>query len=158
MRESIMVFINKTTASGGLTVSFLTVWSHYSNCIPLSILKTTLFPLVVLIISRNKESNSVLKNMFIYAWTVYLVSAAEYAFLAETGERMMHGNLSWGMYVAIGLLHFTAIFQFLSCLNFNQNNRFHLAFEYMGLAVAGYHFACGCGYWYKLFMLPQQYF
>lgn len=77
----------------GIGFGFLTVWRHYCDNIPVALLLAAGFPLVVLLchVKELKRQGS-----YRFAWQLYLVSLAEFAFLYEKGFRMVDANFSWG--------------------------------------------------------------
>ena len=94
----------------GLGIGFFSVWRHFNSCIPLGMLQSWAFPLIVLCYCgsiRFKDRNYQL------TWMVFLVSLFVYAFLKETGYRKYHGNFAWGLNFADYYLMITAICAYL---------------------------------------------
>ncbi|MBQ7333703.1 MAG: hypothetical protein IJW38_05075 [Clostridia bacterium] len=89
--------------SSGITFSFFDVWSAFSNCIPLSILLVTLFPIVEIVVYKKSELD-LNKLGIILGIVAVIVGIMEYAFIMETGDRKYHGNFSWGYNIALGIL------------------------------------------------------
>lgn len=93
----IFSFISSSSDGNSTALSFFDVWSAYSPCIPISIILATLFPLIMLITTSIKPNKNTLGIVLGSLMTFFGV--LEYGFLMETGDRMMHGNFSWG-YIA----------------------------------------------------------
>lgn len=89
-------------SSGGLTLSFFKVWRAFSDCIPLSILLVTLFPLAEIAVYR-KSKTDLNKLGILFSIVTLIIGIAEYGFIMETGYRQYHGNFSWGYNIALGL-------------------------------------------------------
>lgn len=97
-------FISATTSKGnGVALSFFNVWKVYSPCIPLSVLLVTLFPICVLFFSKYIE-NGEQKLGLIMGTMMVVVGIMEYGLLMETGDRMLHGNFSWGYNIGLGVM------------------------------------------------------
>jgi hypothetical protein len=79
--------------ASGVAVLPLTVWSNFINpfLIPLAILTSTLFPLL-LIISRPIKKPKILIT---YILALFIAGLILFVFVAETGPRKYHGNFSW---------------------------------------------------------------
>ena len=96
-------FVSESNSGGnGLALSFFDVWSVYSPCIPISILLVTLFPIAVLIFFGKKAAIQEKLGTFFGA-TAVLMGVLEYGLIMETGDRMLHGNFSWGYSMALGI-------------------------------------------------------
>ncbi len=95
-----------TEAGASVVLRPFTVWSIFSDSIPLSLLASTLFPLVATIVLRR----ILFRNLhYQYAVVCYGIGATMMAVLSETGERQFHGNFFWQAYIAAYIL-------FLVCL------------------------------------------
>ena len=90
-------------SSDGIALSFFDVWREFSNCILLSILLVTLFPLVEIAVYRKGDLNTN-KLGVILGVVAVIIGIMEYAFIMETGDRQYHGNFSWGYNIALGIL------------------------------------------------------
>lgn len=89
---------------GGIALSFFDVWKAFSDCIPLSILLVTLFPIAEIIAFYKKSEFNLNKLGVLFAVATVIIGIMEYAFIMETGDRQYHGNFSWGYNIALGLL------------------------------------------------------
>ena len=89
---------------GGIAFSFFDVWKEFSDCIPLSILLVTLFPLVEIAVLYRKNDLTLNKLGIAFGVVTVIIGIMEYAFIMETGDRKLHGNFSWGYNIALGLL------------------------------------------------------
>lgn len=100
LEYSILYWLARDAASGGesgVIVAPFLVWSHFSACIPLSLVASSLFPLVYLFFYWR---DLVDKLVVQYAAVGYLVGIAIFAILAETGPRQFHGNFGWQAIIA----------------------------------------------------------
>lgn len=80
--------------SGGIGIGFALVWSHYNDNVPVAMLQSYAFPLLVLAgCWRQLKSD----NNYSLAWIMFLIGLAEYLVLYETGFRIWHGNFGWGL-------------------------------------------------------------
>jgi len=142
---------------GGMEIAFLEVWSKYSNNILLSIVAASAFPIFVCVFcERNLFKNKVL----LYSWILYGISILEYLFLAEAGERKYHGNLSWGMNIAIGIVFLSSILTFIRYIRDNgQIKSKHVTVKSaVGTCLLLLHFVEGMWCWYYLmFVTRNQY-
>lgn len=97
-------FISSANSDGnGVAFSFFDVWSVYSPCVPVSVLLTTLFPIAVLLVALKNRKDGNRFGLYLSALMV-VFGVLEYGFLMETGDRMMHGNFSWGYIVGLGVV------------------------------------------------------
>lgn len=101
---NLKVFEN-AESSNKVAISYLEVWSYYSNNIFLSILLLILFPIYVLIISIKKDFN----NQDLVIWANFILSLLYFMFLSETGDRKYDGNFSWTYLFASFLLFIFSI-------------------------------------------------
>ena len=150
-------------AGGGIMFQPFLVWSEYSGNIVVSILRAAAFPLFVFFFcyAGNKNKKPCLK----YALIFYAVSVAEYALLAESGERMSDGNFQWGMNLAIGIFFLSALFEFISwnISTFNGNeDKAHIikrVISFFGCLLLSLHFLFGTWYYIELMVTENiQYF
>ncbi|MCG3210497.1 MAG: hypothetical protein FOGNACKC_04128 [Anaerolineae bacterium] len=96
---------NVHTESGGVKFGPFSVWAHYSPNIALSILVSTLFPVVYLAFYWRE----LLKNLLLrYAVVLFVVGVLIMALLSETGPREFHGNFFWQAYVT-NYIQFVAV-------------------------------------------------
>ena len=79
-------------SSSGIGFGFAVVWQHNSDCVPLSMLQSYAFPLLVLALCwRN------LKDDYNYRMSLimFVLSLCVFLFVNETGERIYDGNFGW---------------------------------------------------------------
>ncbi len=115
-------------------------WKVYSDNIPLAVLKVTAFPLTVLAFNFKK-----LRDNFAYrfTWFQFIVGFAEYYFLYEKGERMLHGNFGWGYQYGIFFLFIESAIVLMN----SDNSKGKKAVQWL---VFGAHLLCGILYFRKI--------
>ena len=91
---------NRYQGASSVTIEPFGVWSHYSPSIPLSLLASTLFPLVSLVAYRRALREPAIR----LALVLYLTGIAMMALLAESGPRRTHGNFFWQTYLCSHVL------------------------------------------------------
>lgn len=99
-----------SSQSEPLAISFLEVWSIYTDSVPLSILAALAFCIVAALfmgrhIWRYKE--------VIFTWLMTVIGILEYMFIMESGDRYYHGNFSWGYQIGCSLLWIFSVRAFL---------------------------------------------
>jgi hypothetical protein len=76
----------------GITIRPLSVWSHFSSNIALSLVFSLVFPIVYLgFYWKDLMKRALLQ----YAVVAYLISISIFALFSETGPREFHGNFFW---------------------------------------------------------------
>jgi hypothetical protein len=68
------------------------VWGHLADNVPLSLLASTAFPIVALIVYRGRL---LAYDLVRYALALMAVALAMFATFSETGVREFHGNFAW---------------------------------------------------------------
>jgi hypothetical protein len=86
-----VLFPGRETAAG-VKIDPFNVWSYFSDSIPLSLLASFLFPVVVFLAYRRKASEWYLYR---YAWALSAAGLLVYIMISETGRREFHANFSW---------------------------------------------------------------
>jgi hypothetical protein len=141
-------FGNPNAAEESVHVGFapLAVWRLYSPNIPVSLLLSVVFPLGVAVLYFNeiKRDTSVL-----LAWAVLLVAIAQYALLAETGQRFIDANWIWASNFAMYLVFLVSTAVLLAQ---RRSTRFYFLAVLFGLHLASgiYYYArvaLGLGYY-----------
>jgi hypothetical protein len=141
-------FGNPDAAEESVHVVFapLAVWRLYSPNIPVSLFLSVVFPLgvAVLYFSEIKRDTSV-----VLAWAVLLVAIAQYALLAESGERFMDANWIWASNFAMYLVFLVSTAVLLAQ---RRSRRFYFLAVLFGLHLASgiYYYArvaLGLGYY-----------
>lgn len=96
-------FVSQSTSDGNsIALSFFNVWSVYSPCIPVSILLAALFPLAVFAVF-GRNGTDLGKQGTLFGAVCLLMGILEYGLIMETGDRMLHGNFSWGYIIGLGV-------------------------------------------------------
>lgn len=96
---------------GMIITSWLEVWSAFSENIPLSILFSMSFPILVIIADAK---NFVKEPMGVLGIVSYGVGFLEAALLGEGGDKLLHGDFLWPMLFGMLLLWVSALLHFLN--------------------------------------------
>lgn len=81
-------------------------WRTWSNNIPLSLIVSVAFPLMVIVLYPRQA----LKNKLLqYAWLSFFTGLILYILLNETGARAIHGNFSWQTIICNFILFLSSI-------------------------------------------------
>ena len=80
--------------SSGIALGFAEVWSRAHKSIPLAMLQSFAFPLIVFFGCARMLKAS---ENYALAWLMFILGLAEFLFLHETGGRMYHGNFAWSL-------------------------------------------------------------
>jgi hypothetical protein len=108
--QFVISFYSGNGNSGGITIAPFVVAGARTRSIPISMLLLLAFPLLMLILSLIKKSVS---WEDILGWLMLLWGLVWRLLLAEKGERIYHGNFSWGYMLAVYLVWFTAVRNYL---------------------------------------------
>lgn len=144
-------FLAPGNSSGGIVLSFFDSWRCYTNNVLLSILAIITYPIYICLFCEKK----LLKNkQLLYAIIFYFISLAEYGLLAETGERLAHGNFGWGYSLAIGIVFLSSIITFVRYIRSRAEEK---AWIYYAKIVGGcslllVHFCRGVWYYLQLLL------
>lgn len=101
----VLLWQSSVTFDGGVSSSLAIkpffIISQWVSNIPMAAIQSFAFPLTVLGLGWTQ-----LKKMdsFSFVWLGSIIAYMQYALLIEPGERMMHGNWSWGIFVMVFLL------------------------------------------------------
>jgi hypothetical protein len=77
------------------------VESYWSSFLPVKFILSILFPLAVLFLNwRQLRQN----DEMLLAWLAFFISVIQLYFLAEAGDRFVHGNFRWGAQTALFVL------------------------------------------------------
>ena len=98
-------------SEGVVITSFLQVWAHYTENVPLSILFMMSFPIYILVIDSKNFLGSYVGKLGSIS---FIVGFLEAAFLGEGGDKLYHGNFIWPMMFGALLLWASAILHFLT--------------------------------------------
>jgi hypothetical protein len=122
------------------------VWRIYSPNIPVSLLLSVAFPLgtALLYFKEIKKDPTVL-----LAWGILLVAIAQYALLAETGERFTDANWIWASNIAMYLVFLVST---ATLIGQPKSKRFYFLSALLALHIAAgvYYYgriALGLGYY-----------
>lgn len=86
-------YMLRGVGGGGVIVAPFKVWGAYSPNIPASLLLSIAFPLITAIsFPRSLTTDA----GFRLAWITFGIAILQFMFLAESGERFIHGNFGWG--------------------------------------------------------------
>lgn len=108
--QFVISFYSGNGDSGGITIAPFVVAGARTRSIPISMLLLLAFPLLMLILSLIKKSVS---WEDVLGWLMLLWGLVWRLLLAEKGERIYHGNFSWGYMLAAYLVWFTAVRNYL---------------------------------------------
>jgi hypothetical protein len=107
-----LFLLHPATAQGqttsGVRIAFLHVWSLYTRSLPLSLLFSFLFPLVVGVAHRPRLAVGAQWRWW-YAAALQAVSVVEFAVLTEVGARETHANFAWQGMIACYLWFLTSV-------------------------------------------------
>jgi hypothetical protein len=81
-----------------IIIAPLRVWSLYTPSVVVSLLLALAFPLSLLVVDRQVIRTSRFMQL---AWLNLLVGIVQFALLAESGERLAHGNWVWGYVIGL---------------------------------------------------------
>ena len=98
-------------SEGVVITSFLQVWAHYTENVPLSILFMMSFPIYILVIDSKNFLGSYVGKLGSIS---FIVGFLEAAFLGEGGDKLYHGNFIWPMMFGALLLWASAMLHFLT--------------------------------------------
>lgn len=95
---------------GLIITGWLEVWSHFSENIPLSILLSMSFPILVLITDGRNFLRTSMGQLGTVSW---LTGFIECALLGEGGEKLLHGDFIWPMLFGMLMLWAASLLHFL---------------------------------------------
>lgn len=125
-----------------LGISFLEVWSIYTDSVPLSILAALAFCIVAAIfLGRHIWQYKAV----IFSWLMTAIGILEYMFILESGDRYYHGNFSWGYQIGCSLLWIFSVQAFLQelYLRKHENKKGVLAWEIVAGILVLWHLLSG---------------
>ena len=100
-------------SESGIGFAFLVHMRSQSPNIFVSVLLVSAFPLCILLFRPLQNFKN---NHLFLAWLMFIVALFQRACLIETGERMKHGNFSWGYQFALQVLFIYCMVEFLKWL------------------------------------------
>lgn len=137
---------NATEESVHVVLAPFAVWRIYSPNIPVSLLLSVAFPLgtALLYFKEIKKDPTVL-----LAWGILVVAIAQYALLAETGERFTDANWIWASNIAMYLVFLVST---ATLIGQPKSKRFYFLSALLALHIAAgvYYYgrvALGLGYY-----------
>jgi len=141
-------FGNPNASEESVHIAFapFAVWRLYSPNVPVSLLLSVAFPLGVILLYYQEVKTDV---SVLFAWGVFLVATAQYALLAETGERFADANWIWASNIAMYLVFLVSTVVLLAQ---PRSKRFYFLGALLALHVAAgiYYYArvaLGMGYY-----------
>ena len=142
--QFVISFYSGNGNSGGITIAPFVVAGARTSSIPISMLLLLAFPLLMLIISLIKKS---VNWEDVLGWLMLLWGLVWRLLLAEKGERIYHGNFSWGYMLAAYLVWYTAVRNYLKFYFSEQmtGNKRGVGFV-LATIVLALHFVSGIYY------------
>ena len=108
--QFVIAFYGGNKNSGGITIAPFAVAGARTRSIPISMLLVLAFPLMMLLLSAIRKSFSWGDA---FAWLLLLWGLVWRLLLAEKGERTWHGNFSWGYMLAVYIVWYMAVRNYL---------------------------------------------
>ena len=127
LMQYVLVFGSR--GDGGIGFGFMKVIGQYEHS-GINMLYAVAFPVAALIASILRRK---IYAEDIFCWLMLLVGLAMRLFLFERGERMAHGNLSWGYALSLYLVWVASIRQYVDIAVSQNSARMRWAF--WGLSV-----------------------
>jgi hypothetical protein len=142
---------NIHSEAGGVKFNPLSVWSHYSPNILLSVLMSILFPVVYLIFFWRELFENLLLR---YATLLFIVAVLIMATISETGPREFHGNFFWQAYVTNYIFFVAIAVSFVEKLFTTKPTQIR---NLLILSALGLQFVAGVAYLIRFF-ISKSYF
>ena len=142
--QFVIAFYSGQSNSGGITIAPFVVAGARTPSIAISMLLLLAFPLLMVILTAIRKD---LTWGDALAWLMLLWGTLWRLLLAEKGERMYHGNFTWGYMLAVYLVWYTAVRSYLK-LYFSEQmtgNRRGVGFV-LATAVLVLHLVSGLYY------------
>ena len=138
-----------TEASGVQFAPFL-VWGASTSNYLWSILSSLLFPLTFVGCFPKRLLKT---GILTYAWSLFLIALLIFIFIAETGDRALHGNFTWQAVVCSFLLFMATVKEGLTLLpDWKRGNKVKvLVFTFL------LHVMAGVGYMGKILITGSYY-
>ena len=149
--QFVIAFYGGNKGSGGITIAPFVVAGARTSNIAISMLLLLAFPLLMIVIAAIRKS---VTWGDILGWLMLLWGTVWRLLLAEKGERVYHGNFSWGFMLAVYLAWFIAIRHYLK-LYFSEQmtgNKRGVGF-FLATIVLALHLASGIYYLIYLIFL-----
>lgn len=108
--QFVIAFYSGNGNSGGITIAPFAVAGARTPSIAISMLLLLAFPVLMVILTAIRKS---LTWGDALAWLMLLWGTVWRLFLAEKGERMYHGNFTWGYMLAVFLVWYAAVRSYL---------------------------------------------
>lgn len=108
--QFVIAFYSGNGNSGGITIAPFAVAGARTPSIAISMLLLLAFPVLMAILTAIRKS---LTWGDALAWLMLLWGTVWRLFLAEKGERMYHGNFTWGYMLAVYLVWYAAVRSYL---------------------------------------------
>ncbi len=134
----------------GIEIAWFDVISYNWGNIPLAMFRFLVFPMLVsVIIGRDLKKDM----QMIVAWVYTAIGFAEYAALAEVGERRYHGNFGWGYVLAVSILQLMALIRLVSYSKESKDKK-----VWKGMAWTVFAAQAVCGFIYAYWQLTVELF
>ena len=108
--QFVIAFYSGHSNSGGITIAPFAVAGARTPSIAISMMLLLAFPLLMVILTAIRKE---LTWGDALAWLMLLWGTIWRLLLAEKGERMYHGNFTWGYMLAVYLVWYTAVRSYL---------------------------------------------
>ncbi len=141
----------------GIGFGVFTIWSQYTDNIPLAILLAAAFPLLVLVLHlKNLKTDA----QFRFGWQIYLAGIIMQSVLYEKGPRAMHGNFSWGYICGLFIVFMVSAITLIKdtcAINKGTIIKSKLLIGLQWLVLTA-HVLLGCYYFYTITVFGADYF
>ena len=121
----------------GIIIAPFQVEKAFSDWIFLKFILSSLFPLIVLYIARKELLQN---SSLLVGWSAFLMGVIQNYFLAEGGERLLHGNFRWSGQIGLFIL-------FAITVNWLLKNKATLREKVAAYSAYAAHFAGGVAYY-----------
>jgi hypothetical protein len=127
--------------SEALAISFLEIWSCYTDSVALSILAAVAFPLAALLFLGKR---AIKYRGMMLSWIMTAIGIVQYMFIMETGDRQFDGNFSWGYQIGTNLLWVFAMEAFFKENPFARDqSKYRKVLAGAALVLITWHFFSG---------------
>jgi hypothetical protein len=152
--QYLFTYYNDVAGDSSIRLCVFDVWRHHARSVPIAIVQSIAFPLVVLIIRFRQLLK---EKAFFISWLLFILGLFIFGFLNETGGRKSHANFCWTYMFCLNVLfiYSTVVFlQWSSRISMtNRLSRLQLSFcsiifllhlfsglYYIGYLISGHHF------------------
>jgi hypothetical protein len=121
----------------GIIFAPFQVEKAFSDWLFLKFILSSLFPLIILYIARKELLQD---SSLLIGWSAFIVGVVQNYFLAEGGERLLHGNFRWSGQIALFILLAITV-------NWLLKNKTTLREKVAAFSAYAAHFAGGVAYY-----------